>query len=66
MILISQKWADYQLFKQVFNQVRNKQHLTDQGLKKSLSLKIALNRGLTDDLKDAFPKLIHIERAKLP
>jgi hypothetical protein len=60
--LMTQKWADYQLFKQVFNLVRDKQHLSDQGLNKILSLKSALNLGLNDELKNAFPKLIHIER----
>ena len=56
--LITHKWSDYQLFKQVFNIVRDKQHLTNQGLKKIISLKNKLNRGLPDELKCVFSDLI--------
>ena len=56
--LITHKWSDYQLFKQVFNIVIDKQHLTNQGFKKIISLKNILNRGLPDELKCVFSDLI--------
>jgi hypothetical protein len=55
--LITQKWSDYQLFKQeVFELIKRKEHLTMEGLKKTLSIKAAtfLNHGLSDSLKAAF------------
>ena len=64
--LISQKWSDFQLFKQIFNIVRDKEHLTAQGLNKILSLKSVLNRGLSEDLKFAFPDLTYVERPLVP
>jgi hypothetical protein len=40
--LISQKWSDYQLFKQVIDLMKRKEHLTNEGmrsLQKIVSLK---------------------------
>lgn len=53
--LITQKLADYQLFKQGYNLVVNKQHLTLSGLQKIVALKASMNLGLSDLLKRAFP-----------
>ena len=44
------------LFKQAFELVRCKEHLTKEGLKKLISIKAALNKGLSNDLKKAFQK----------
>lgn len=37
--LITQKWSDYQLFRQAFNLVKNKNHLTEEGGKTACSNK---------------------------
>jgi hypothetical protein len=37
--LLTQKWSDYQLFKQTFILIKNKEHLNMEGLKKIVSLK---------------------------
>ena len=55
--LITQKWADYLLFKQAYELILSKQHLTIQGLKTLAAIKALLNKGLPDQLKQAFPKL---------
>lgn len=60
--LITQKWADYQLFKQAFEIVNRKEHLSFSGLEKIISLKASINKGLSDKLKEAFPKIIPIQR----
>jgi hypothetical protein len=44
--LITQKFADYCLFKKAFDIVKNKQHLSKKGLREIVSLKASLNRGL--------------------
>ncbi len=41
--LITQKWADYQLFKQAFEIVNRKEHLSFSGLEKILSLRASIN-----------------------
>ena len=56
--LITQKLADYELFKQGYNLVINKQHLILSGLQKIVALKASMNLGLSDYLKTAFPDVI--------
>jgi hypothetical protein len=54
--LISQKWADFELFKLAVNIMLNEEHRTMEGIKKKLvSIKASMNRGLPDKLKEAFP-----------
>lgn len=53
--LISNKFADYQLFKQVFELVKNKEHLTKEGLSKIVAIKASMNLGLSDKIKSSFP-----------
>ena len=56
--LITQKLADYELFKEGYNLVINKQHLTLSGLHEIVALKASINRGLSDHLQTAFPDVI--------
>ena len=60
--LLTQKQADYELFKQAFNLILNKEHLTEEGLAKIVAIKAGLNQGLSDDLKSAFPVIAPIAR----
>lgn len=60
--LITQKRADFELFKMVIELMNKKQHLTPEGLHKILSLKASINIGLTTELKTAFPNIIPAER----
>ena len=60
--LITQKKADFILFKQIIDLINNKEHLTLEGLHKILALKGSLNLGLSEELKQNFPDIIKIER----
>ena len=60
--LITQKLADYKIFKQVYNLVLNKEHLTEEGLRKIIALKASFNLGLTEKLKLEFPDVIPVAR----
>ena len=60
--LITQKEADYELLKQAFILIKNKEHITLQGLKKIVAIRAALNLGLTDQLKAAFPNTVPVLR----
>lgn len=70
--LLTQKWSDYQLFKQTGAApilIKNKEHLKmewAQPLNKIVSLKSVLNNGLSDSLKIAFPNIIPEIRPKAP
>jgi len=56
--LITQKKADYLLFKQVIYLMNLKEHLTQDGLNKIVAIKTSMNLGLSTELKAAFPNII--------
>lgn len=60
--LITQKQADYLLFKQAMDTIRNKEHLSLTGLFRLVGLKATLNWGLSDKLKESFPTVKPITR----
>lgn len=64
--LLTQKWADYQIFKQIFILINIKEHLTIEGLNKILSFKAVFNNGLSDQLKKAFPNILPAIRPQTP
>lgn len=60
--LISQKFADYSLFKQAYLLLVNKEHLTPEGLLKIIEIKASINNGLSEALKEAYPSVIPVMR----
>ena len=60
--LITQKRADFELWKKAFNLMLNKEHATIEGLRKTLAIKNSINWGLSPDLKAAFPDIIPMDR----
>lgn len=61
--LISQKYTDSQLWREVVMMMLKKEHLTLEGLKKIVALKASLNLGLLDELKEVFPNIVPVKRA---
>ena len=61
-LLITQKRADYELFKQAVELLQNKKHLTMEGLRKIVGIKASMNKGLSEELKAAFPDTISVPR----
>lgn len=60
--LLTQKQADFELFKQIVILMHNKQHLNTKGLNKIISFKASLNKGLTTLLKIHFPNITPVVR----
>jgi len=60
--LITQKRADFELFKQVVDLMNQKEHLTPEGLQKIIAIKGSINLGLPEKLKDSFPNIIPVFR----
>jgi len=56
--LITQKLADYLLFKQSIHLIQKKLHLIEQGLLKLAGIKSVLNWGLSEKFKETFPNII--------
>ena len=59
--LITQKRADFELFKKVFNIMLRNQHLTMEGLRIIVAIKGSMNKGqLSDMLKRNFPDIVPV------
>jgi hypothetical protein len=50
--LVTQKHADYLLFKSIVDLMNRKEHLTQDGLTKIVSRRASINNGLSPELKD--------------
>lgn len=55
--LITQKWSNYQLFKQAFKLVKAKEHLTVKGINKLLATKATINNDFFNTIKADFPNI---------
>lgn len=55
--LITKKLGDYLLFKQAFNLISCKEHLTTDGLNKLVAIKSSMNKGLSTELQQAFSQV---------
>jgi hypothetical protein len=60
--LITQKRADFELFKSSVKLTEAQLHLTLEGLQKIVSLKSSMNKGLSEELKSNFPDIIATPR----
>ena len=60
--LITQKRADYLLFKEVILMMDRGEHLRVEGLQAIINIRATLNRGLTPGLKEAFPLTTPVPR----
>lgn len=56
--LITQKYADYLLFREAYLLIKNKEHLSEQGVRKFVSIKASVNLGLSPELESAFPGIM--------
>lgn len=60
--LITQKRADFELFKKVVDLINQKKHLTTEGLYEIVAIKASINLGLSEELNSAFPGIVPIGR----
>lgn len=66
--LITQKRADFELFKKVWELMNRKEHLTMEGLTKIISIKATMNKGgvLSENLQTVFPDATPVLRPIVP
>ena len=60
--LITTKKADYKALKLAYFIIKNKEHLTKEGLRKIIAIRSSMNRGLSEKLQVAFPDVVSVER----
>jgi hypothetical protein len=56
------KGTDFELFKQIIIMMKNKEHLTREGILKIIAIRASMNLGLSNVLKTSFPDIIPISR----
>jgi hypothetical protein len=60
--LITQKQADFLLFKSVVELMNSKEHLTSEGFNKIVVIKASMNLGLPKQLMESFPGITAVSR----
>ena len=60
--LITEKYNDFCLFKNIVDLVNKKEHLTQEGLLKIVSLKSSINKGLSESVKKHFSPITITKR----
>lgn len=60
--LLTEKQIDFELFKEIVTMMSKKKHLNIEGLNKVITIKSALNKGLTPLLTQNFPNITLMER----
>jgi len=60
--LNTQKRADFILFKEIILLMINKEHLTIEGIQKIVNFRASINLGGSENLKEAFPNTVPVER----
>ena len=60
--LITQKQADYLLFREIVMKMIRKEHLSKEGIQSIVNIKASLNLGLSEDLKVTFPETKPVAR----
>ena len=63
--LITQKYSDFILFKDIVKLMNNNEHLNKEGLSKIVSLKAILNNGLSKAIITYFPEVKKVDRIKV-
>jgi hypothetical protein len=63
--LITQKRADYLLFREIVLKMEAKEHLNMDGLKGIVNIRSSLNLGLIDGLRTVFPNIVPVVRPNI-
>jgi len=58
--LLTKKYSDYVLFKNIIKLMLKKNHSTLEGIQKIVNIKASMNLGLSDGLKNAFPETMPV------
>ena len=64
--LLTKKFADFELFRQIILILKNESSLSEQGFIKILNLRYYLNKGISEELKELYPNLVPVARPEVP
>ncbi len=64
-LLITNKYEDFLIFKQIVLLMSENKHTTLEGLKSILEYRASLNWGLSKNLKESFPSIVPVKKVKI-
>jgi hypothetical protein len=64
--LLTKKYADFELFRQIILILKNESPLSEQGFINILNLRYNLNKGISEELKELYPNLVPASRVETP
>lgn len=64
-LLITNKYEDFLIFKQIVLLMSENKHTTLEGLKRILEYRASLNWGLSKNLKESFPSIVPVKKGKI-
>lgn len=64
--LLTKKFADFELFRQIVLILKNESSLSEQEFIKILNLRYYLNKGISEELKELYPNLTPVARPEVP
>lgn len=64
--LLTKKFQDFELFRQIILIMFVNGHRTEEGFLKVLNLRYNLNKGISEELKELFPSLLPVEKPLVP
>jgi hypothetical protein len=64
--LLTKKYADFELFRQILFILKDESPLSENGFIKVMNLRYNLNKGISEELKGLYPSLVPVSRPEVP
>jgi hypothetical protein len=64
--LLTKKYADFELFRQILFILKDESPLSEKGFIKVMNLRYNLNKGISEELKGLYPSLVLVPRPEVP
>ena len=64
--LLTKKYADFELFRQILLIIKEETPLSEEGFIKVLNLRYNLNKGISEELKGLYPNLVPVRIPEVP
>ena len=64
--LLTKKYADFELFRQIVLIIKDESPLSEEGFIKVINLRYNLNNGISEELKGLYPNLVPAPRPEVP
>jgi hypothetical protein len=64
--LLTKKYADFELFRQIILIIKEEPSLSEQGFMKILNIRYYLNKEISEELKKLYPNIVPVPKPEVP